>query len=403
MNEVMEQRIQLKPIWLKAAVLGGLWASIEIIIGSFFHNMRLPFAGTILAANATVLMVAFYQVWPEKGLIWRAGLIAALMKSVSPSAIILGPMIGIMTEALIIEFFIRIFGNNFLSLTIAGALCVSSALMQKIVNLLIIYGFNIVKLYVDVFNYLARQLRMENADPWIPVFLAFGIYIFLGVFAVVTGLRIGKRAKTSVGDKSGFSIKNKTNSNFFALDPNQKFSVFLFVMHVLLIPAGLVWLNNTNILYGFIFVLIYTSFCILRYKRSLRRLKKPMFWGQLFLLTIIATIFWKGIDSNGFTFNKEGLFIGLEMNIRAIFVVIAFSSFGVELRNPVIRDFLFRKGFDKVYSALGLSFSALPVMIEAMPKPKKFLRHPIFSFSLMIVHAREWLDVFEGSKSNVES
>ena len=91
------------------------------------------------------------------------------------------------------------------------------------------------------------------------------------------------------------------------------------------------------------------------------------------------------------------------MNIRAVFVVIAFSSFGVELRNPVIRDFLFKKGFDKIYSALGLSFSALPVMIEAMPKPQFFLQHPVKSFSNMMIHAREWLGVFDGSLSDVRS
>ncbi len=112
MNYASSKHLQLKSVWLKAAVLGGLWASVEIIIGSFFHNLRLPFGGTILAANATILMIAFYQMWPEKGLIWRAGLIAALMKSISPSAIILGPMIGIMSEALIIEMFLRVFGNN---------------------------------------------------------------------------------------------------------------------------------------------------------------------------------------------------------------------------------------------------------------------------------------------------
>jgi hypothetical protein len=46
MNSHPLQQIKLKPVWLKAAVLGGLWASVEIIIGSFFHNLRLPFAGT---------------------------------------------------------------------------------------------------------------------------------------------------------------------------------------------------------------------------------------------------------------------------------------------------------------------------------------------------------------------
>lgn len=68
--------------WAKAAVLGGLWASFEIVIGSFLHNMHIPFSGSFLTFIATIFMIAFYQLWPEKGLIWRAGLICALMKSI---------------------------------------------------------------------------------------------------------------------------------------------------------------------------------------------------------------------------------------------------------------------------------------------------------------------------------
>jgi len=38
----------LPDIWLKAAMLGSLWASIEIILGSFLHNLHIPFSGTFL-------------------------------------------------------------------------------------------------------------------------------------------------------------------------------------------------------------------------------------------------------------------------------------------------------------------------------------------------------------------
>lgn len=145
-----KQKTTIESVWLKAAVAGGLWASVEIIIGSFFHNLQIPFAGPILAANGTILMIAFYQVWQQKGLIWRAGLICALMKSVSPSAIILGPMIGILSEALIIETAIRLMGNNLVALSIGGALSVSTAFIHKVVGLLILYGLNIVKIYVNI-------------------------------------------------------------------------------------------------------------------------------------------------------------------------------------------------------------------------------------------------------------
>ncbi len=387
----------LSPVWLKAAVLGGVWASVEIIIGSFFHNMRLPFAGTILGMNATILMIAFYQVWPEKGLIWRAGLIAALMKSMSPSAIILGPMIGILSEALIVELFIRIFGNNLVSLSVAGALSVSSALLHKVVSLLILYGFNIVTLYLNIFNYLARQLQVGDADPWMLALAVLLAYAAAGILSAALGKVIGRRAAAdAVTANLGLQAKMAGRAPEFMEVEARPYSLFLFYLHLLIIPAGLFMMNQLPLARGAALVLLYSIACILIYRQSLRRLKKRVFWFQLLFLTLLASVFWNGFRTGGGDiFGLEGLLVGLEMNLRAVFVVIAFSSFSVELRNPRIRDFLFRKGFDRIYTALGLSFSALPVMMDAMPGPLTFLRRPAYSFSLMVRHAREWLAVFE--------
>ncbi|HPT04887.1 MAG TPA: hypothetical protein PLG86_07070, partial [Bacteroidales bacterium] len=73
MHDKQTKNTVLSDVWLKAAVVGGLWASVEIIIGSFLHNLRIPFAGSILASFGTIFLVAFFQLWPVKGLIWRAG------------------------------------------------------------------------------------------------------------------------------------------------------------------------------------------------------------------------------------------------------------------------------------------------------------------------------------------
>lgn len=307
-------------------------------------------------------------------------------------------MIGIMLEALIIEFFIRFFGNNLVSLSIAGALSVSSALIHKVMSLLILYGFNIVKIYVSIFNFFTKQARIENANPWFLVFVVITIYVILGIGSTVIGMMVGKRSAGIINHNQGFKTEEKNKTDILSTNPNQLFNLVLFFIHLILIPVGLIILNIFSLLYSTVFVLIYSAFCIYRYKSSLRRLKKPVFWIQLIILTFLAAIFWNGFRSEDSFFGIEGLLIGFEMNIRALFVVIAFSSFGVELRNPVIRDYLFKKGFDTIYSAMGLSFSALPVMIEAMPKPKTFLRHPVRSFSNMMIHAREWLGVFEKSQ-----
>jgi len=395
MNKEKSSSIQLESIWLKASVLGGLWASVEIIIGSFFHNLRIPFAGTILAANATVLMIAFYQIWPEKGLIWRAGLIAALMKSISPSAVILGPMIGIMSEALIIELFIRFFGNNLISLAVAGAFSVSSALIHKIVSLLILYGFNIVTLTLDIIHFITKQVKIENVDPLTIMVIVGAIYFVFGFISAIAGFLVGKRSKKLDFKIQGFNPQKADTLNLLSVNPNQRFSIVAFFIHLIMIPSGLLLMNFLSLIYTIMFVSTYSSFSIYKYRGSLKRLLKPIFWLQLMLIMFIASINWKGFSAGGSFIEVTGLKMGFEMAIRAIFVVIAFSSFSIELRNPLIRDLLFRNGLDKIYSSLGLAFGALPVMIEAMPKPMTFLRQPVRSFSKMMLQAKEWLMVFE--------
>ena len=123
---------QLPDIWLKAAMLGSLWASVEIILGSFLHNLHIPFSGTFLAALGLTLMINGYKLWPEKGLFWRTALITAVMKSMSPSAIIFGPMVGIFMEGVILEISTRLFRNRWPGFIIGGALAVSWRIRQII-------------------------------------------------------------------------------------------------------------------------------------------------------------------------------------------------------------------------------------------------------------------------------
>ena len=111
---------KLSSKWTKAAVIGSIWAAIEIVLGSFLHNLRVPFSGTMLSMSAVFLLVAFSLHWKERGIIIRAGLIAALMKSISPSAVILGPMVGIIMEAVILETVLLILGRNMLGIIIGA-------------------------------------------------------------------------------------------------------------------------------------------------------------------------------------------------------------------------------------------------------------------------------------------
>lgn len=386
-----------KDLWLKAAVVGGLWASVEIIIGSFLHNTRLPFAGTTLAFTGTILLIGFYQMWPQKGLIIRAGLITAIMKSVSPSAFIIGPMTGILFEAVLLEVVILIAGNNIVSLMLASSLSLSSALFHKIITLLIMYGFDLIKVYVNIINFALKQFGIRDAKAVDILLALLSVYIAFGIVAALMGYFIGKKAIRLKARQEDFHWDESSaqQNDFFEIKEGQTTSVALLLIHVLAIPTGLLLLNYFDIRLGLAFVMIYILVFGFIYRYSLRRLRKPFFWMQLVLIVLLSALFWDtGNKSEGWV-SLQGILVGIEMLIRALFVVVAFSALSVELRNEKVRKTLFWVGFGQFYQSIGLAFSALPMMISLLPTSKEIIKSPMRSMLKPLIMAERWLEVFE--------
>lgn len=388
------RRNKLSDIWLKATVVGSLWATVEIIIGSFFHNLRVPMAGTVLAMISVVIMVSFHQLWKEKGLFWRAGVICALMKSISPSAILLGPMTGILSEALLMELFMRVLGGNLAGYMLGGAFALMSTIAHKLVNLLIIYGFDIVNVLVNLYDYAVAQIGYPELKPELALWLLFGIYAALGMIAAIAGMLIGKKRKTAdVLPSIEFEDKKTGVDEYFKPGPNQQFSVKLLFFHLFVVVLCLVIVSYWSLLYGSVFIAAYVVFAVIYYKRALRHLKRPFFWVQVIVLTFLAAIFFNGFKS-GSIFNTEGLLAGLQMNVRAVLILVGFSSLSVELRNPVIKTVLMKRGLSQLYLSLGLAFSVLPWIIKNAPKPRQILRSPGRSIPVMLNYAELLLTEF---------
>ena len=392
-------KTEIDNLWLKAAVVGGLWASIEIIIGSFLHNTRLPFAGSMLAFAGTVLLIGFYQIWPQKGLIIRAGLITAVMKSVSPSAIIIGPMTGILLEAALIEFIILIAGNNIVSLMLAGTLSLSSALFHKVISLLIFYGFDLIKVYVNIINYALKQFGLKEAGEWQILIALLTVYTFFGVLAAMLGYYIGRKAIRMRKDSNIIKLEEREirPKEFFEIKDNQQTSIVLLLIHILAIPTGLYLLNYWGMTIGLSFMVLYILIVGYKYRFALRRLKKPIFWSQLIIIVVLSAVFWDVGDNEKNWVSEDGIIVGVEMMFRALFIVITFSALSVELRNEKVRKFLYKIGFGKFYQSVGMAFSALPIMISLLPSSKEIIKNPLKSFLMPLIMADSWLNMFEES------
>lgn len=385
----------LNSLWLKASVVGSFWASIEIILGSFLHNLKIPLSGTILSFITVYLLISFMQIWKEKGLIIRAGLVCALMKSISPSAIIIGPMVGILTEAVLLEFFIFIFGKNLIGYMIGGAFAVLSALLHKIVSLIILYGLDLIKILSDLYKYSTKQINLEGIRPEFLVLIIAGIYAIAGIVAAFTGYVSGnKYVKRRSVEPDLKEFKLQPGFQLFSKTTNQKYSAYYLLLNLIAIVISLFLINLKFSFVTLLFPVTYISFCIINYKSSLNRFKNISVWVQFAIITLAAAFVWNGISEHNF-FSSGGLITGIKMISRAVIVIIGFAAIGIELKNPLIKSVLYNRGFANLYQSLTLSFSALPGIIDSLPESKNILKKSHISINQIFRQAELLLNVFE--------
>lgn len=397
------QGSHLDDTWQKAAVVGSLWAASEVVLGSFLHNLHIPFRGLFLTSIGVILLVASQHRWKNRGLIWRAGLICAVMKSVSPSAVIFGPMIAILSEALLIELSLRVAGRNLVGYMAGGFLAVSWSFIQKIANWVIIYGFNIVELYTSMVGYAGKQFGLQFASVWMPLVALWVLYLLFGALSAVAGVYVGRTssytapAMMGLEGKKVLETRSRSGVSYPAWSiPWLMFSVTALVVVLLLMNlTGATWWTGAG-------TLLMTTW-IVRYRQVLRPLRKPAFWVLFVIITLLSSVVFAGVQPGKLTV-WDGLLVGLEMNFRAALVVIGFSVIGKELANPAIKDFFLRRSFRQFPMSLEAAFSTLPFIIGHLPPGRELARNPVAGLRQVISQTEFWLTRIQlglKGKSNV--
>ncbi|MBN1790492.1 MAG: hypothetical protein JW830_08355 [Bacteroidales bacterium] len=383
----MNDRHVLSDVWLKASILGAIWAASEIILGSFLHNLNIPFKGNILTAIGLILMISVAYKWKDRGLFWRSGLICAVMKTMSPSAVLLGPMVAIVMEALLLDISVRLLGRNLAGFFLGSALAMSWILTQKIINYIIYYGNNIVEIYANVLNYAEQQLNLQFDIFWLPVLILLAVYILFGLFAAAAGV---KMARSIAGNQD---IRGQVCPRQpVALQNNRDVHFPYSTSWLILSFAGLVMtfiLINKSPIYIWIPVsVLLITLWVSRYKRAMRQLSRPRFWIFFVVITVLSAVLISSLNGSQSRWT-DGLIIGLQMNFRAAVVIVGFSALGTELYNPGIRNFLAKSTFKQLPAALELAFESLPFVVANLPDAKTFIKKPADVMALLISYTED--------------
>ena len=382
-------------VWRRAAVYGSLWAAVEIVGGSFLHNLRIPFAGTILSAFGVAVMTAGHRQFPERGLIWRAALICALMKSISPSAVILGPMIGIAMEGVLLETAVRMFGGRAAGYLLGGALAVTWSLAQRIINALIAFGPDVVRLYVETYNFASRSLGVSRFGPFDLIATLVVVEILTGVVAAGLGLRVGRNP--------GHALSGHGPTRPFVpfaggapVVAEGEWSLRRLVVMSALLIVGMIGLALVPLWFGLVYVAGFAAFVLWTYPRAATRILRPSLWIEMALVMLLAGLLLGGVRG-GLAGLSVGAIAGAAMVLRATMVLVGFTAVSVELRNPLILSFVERRRLRGLSDALGAAFGTLPAFLAALSQQRREWRHPTRIVAELVQLANRMATVREDS------
>jgi ABC-type thiamin/hydroxymethylpyrimidine transport system permease subunit len=174
------------------AVFGALWGAVEISLGSVLKALNLPLSGAILSAIGLMIAMIARQFVPRRGTTLFVGVIAMVLKLFSIGSIIIGPMIGILMEAILAEIVLSLFKEPGLpACLMAGMTGVLWTLIQPFATGVLLFGRDLFTIWLDL---LDTGERLFGIDPKAAVL----IVIVLAVVHAAIGLLGGWLAR-SVG------------------------------------------------------------------------------------------------------------------------------------------------------------------------------------------------------------
>ncbi len=182
------------------AVFGALWGLVEISLGSVLKTLNIPMSGAVLAAIGLAVALIGRAFVPQRGSTLFIGAIAMLLKLFSLGGAVLGPMVGILTEALVAEIVLSMGGQpRRMSFILAGAFGVAWVLLQPFVTGPLLFGRTVLVVWLDLLDRGGRLLGLQpTAAIWIVLALLV-IHLAVGGLAGWMGWDIAKMLQSRLG------------------------------------------------------------------------------------------------------------------------------------------------------------------------------------------------------------
>lgn len=190
------------------AVFGALWGLVEISLGSVLHAINLPLTGLTLAVIGVMVASIGRLFVPRRGSTIFIGVIAMILKLFSIGNVLIGPMVGILAEAILAELILDAFPKPSLAAFLSS--CAGAALwtiVQPFVTGILLFGRNLVVVWLDMLDAGSRLFGIPSQAAWGIVLALVVLHLVVGgiggwlawKLGAVLKIRLGGNVPESVG------------------------------------------------------------------------------------------------------------------------------------------------------------------------------------------------------------
>lgn len=190
----------LDKFWAYVTVFGTLWGGIELTLGTFLHALHVPKTGLFMVTLSVMLLIAQRRIFPARGSTICTGVVAACIKSLSPGGIIVGPIFGIMSEAIAVELCLLISSQRLFFSVMASTCAVAWSQIQSLFKMWIYYGNDFIEALSRVIEKFFR-VEWTAAVGWTLLAAFFGLVTAIGAVAGFIGARIGNHVRREIEEK----------------------------------------------------------------------------------------------------------------------------------------------------------------------------------------------------------
>ena len=189
------------------AVFGSIWGLIEISLGTVLKSLNVPLSGMVLAALGLLVVMVGRIFVPHRGATLLMGIIAMLLKLFALGGVVVGPMVGILGEALVAELVLSLVDHPSRPIFILAAMLgVASTVFQPFITGPLLFGRAILVVWLDLIDRGSAIFGLDPGAVWVVLLVYLGIHLLAGALAAWAAWDVGRLLQVRLGVSSASPV-----------------------------------------------------------------------------------------------------------------------------------------------------------------------------------------------------